>query len=31
MVGPKSDGSVAQWLPNSGVFVRPQMISPAAR
>ena len=30
-VGPDSAGSVAQWLPNSGVFVRPQMISPAAR
>ena len=29
-VRPKSAGSVAQWLPNSAVFVRPQMISPAA-
>ena len=29
-VGPASAGSVAQWLPNSGVLVRPQMIRPAA-
>ena len=26
-----SAGSVAQWLPNSAVLVRPQMMSPAAR
>ena len=30
-VRPKSAGSVAQWLPNSAVLVRPQMMSPAAR
>ena len=30
-VRPNRAGSVAQWLPNSAVFVRPQMTSPAAR
>src|SRR6266550_3684438 len=30
-VGPKRTGSVVEWLPNSGVFVRPTMTRPAAR
>src|ERR1700674_268814 len=30
-VGPKSTGSVVEWLPTSGVLVRPTMMRPAFR